>query len=385
MPSVTIPKCERWLAGYVPRRGRRRPEPARERARRAAAGEVIRRRQDQEPDLRVRQADPTRSRPPQARASSSTIAGSPSPSARTWSREHHRGHGQRRPGRHDRRPDRRRLGHVHDRRAQRDGTWSASTRSGTATRSSSRRPACGSYAPTTGATRSGGSTSGASTTSGCTHAAGSWAAPPSSTTCASWSRRACSPTRASGSHRPSRPTSGHPPSRRNGLARVVRRGARLKEVSLVDQAGVVGSSVESITAPGTGPSTATAAALAEAEDAARGTGVAARQRIDQQAEAALAWAEADALVAAANAGRSSTRPTRRASTRAGVARADGRTWQQRLDDENERLWHLAREDDARREYFEALARRQRAELYAERHAAELDAVLRAHGSAERRA
>lgn len=170
-----------------------------------------------------------------------------------------------------------------------------------------------------------------------------------------------------------------PPQRRNGLAAVRRRGAKLREVSVVDLAGIPGSKVLSIRAPRPGPSSVTTSALAEAEAAARGTGVAARQRIDRQAEAALALHEADQLVEAGQRWRQLDQADDVEPAPAPTPQlADGRTWQQRLDDEDERLWHLAREDDARREYFEALARRQRAELYAEQHAAELDAVMRAH-------
>jgi len=57
MPTnFTIPKSESYLRGYV-RDGDADLEPARERARRAAAGEVVRRRVNDEPELRVRIAD----------------------------------------------------------------------------------------------------------------------------------------------------------------------------------------------------------------------------------------------------------------------------------------------------------------------------------------
>lgn len=54
MPStIAIPKAEAYLRGYV-RDGDVDLEPARERARRAAAGEATRRRVEDEPELRVR-------------------------------------------------------------------------------------------------------------------------------------------------------------------------------------------------------------------------------------------------------------------------------------------------------------------------------------------
>lgn len=56
MPTLQIPKSESYLRGYV-REDDTDLDVVRERARRAAAGEVIRRRQNAEPDLHVRIAD----------------------------------------------------------------------------------------------------------------------------------------------------------------------------------------------------------------------------------------------------------------------------------------------------------------------------------------
>lgn len=84
-----------------------------------------------------------------------------------------------------------------------------------------------------------------------------------------------------------------PEQRRNGLPRVLRRQAQIREVSIVDQGAVSGSRVLGITAPRPGPSSSTRDALAEAESAVRGTGLVARQRVDRQAETALLWAETD--------------------------------------------------------------------------------------------
>lgn len=53
MPQIPVPKAEPWLAGYL-RAGDADLEPARERARRAAAGEAVRRRVNDEEPMHVR-------------------------------------------------------------------------------------------------------------------------------------------------------------------------------------------------------------------------------------------------------------------------------------------------------------------------------------------
>lgn len=166
------------------------------------------------------------------------------------------------------------------------------------------------------------------------------------------------------------------PQQRNGLAAVRRRGARLREVSVVDLAGIPGSRVLQIRTPRPGPSAATLTALDDAERVIK-SGPVHRQRIDEQATVALLLAEADQLVAAGQRWAHVEHDEHDAHEAEPTAPAAApMTYRQLLLAEEQAAEQRLLEENARHEYAELIERRRHAENNAARRARQLDEFWR---------